>query len=328
MIMTVESPTGDNNFKTAGSLFSVLRVAVRSAKKCCLTLDAHTIRSHLSRRKGIAKRRFKMKLYHQTTNAEFDPNVLAKKATKAATVLTATVLTGIKKSATGIKKSATGIKKSKLGWKTKKQRKAKRGEKSAIRIQSVVRGKIGRNMARAERREQNATRLQSLGRGVIARDLVKSMKAKEASAVRIQSVARATIVRQNVARAACAANIARDKVRTDNAAATRIQSNQRGYVVRKQQKLDKEAQALEDSKSFFDKFFNMNCSTGSEVLESIEADDLTETHKTATEAPATTEPARVESVESGSCSEEEISMVTDQEDEDRHVSRHWFCAAE
>jgi hypothetical protein len=102
---------------------------------------------------------------------------------------------------------------------------AKRGENSAIRIQSVVRGVVGREMARVERRhgvvgremarverrQQIAIRRLSLRRGVIARDLIKSIKAKETSAVRIQRVARGSIVR--------------NQVQTDNTAATRIQSN-------------------------------------------------------------------------------------------------------
>jgi hypothetical protein len=71
---------------------------------------------------------------------------------------------------------------------------AKRGADSAIRIQSVVRGAIGREMAKAERRKQITIRLQSLRGRDIARDLMNSIEAKKASAVRIQRVARGRIV--------------------------------------------------------------------------------------------------------------------------------------
>jgi hypothetical protein len=151
---------------------------------------------------------------------------------------------------------ANGSKKSVFGWKTKKQRKAKRRENSAIRIQSVVRGGIGREIARAERRKQSAIRLQSLRRGDIARDLIKLIKAKKASAVRIQRVARGSIVR--------------NQVRTENIAATGSRRNHRGYyVVRRRQKMDKQKgqkvqqdQASDESECSFDKFFLMRSCTG------------------------------------------------------------------
>jgi GMP synthase PP-ATPase subunit len=209
---------------------------------------------------------------------------------------------------------------------------AKRGENSAIRIQSVVRGGIGREMARAERHKHFAIRLQSLRRGVIARDLIKSMNVKETSAVRIQCVARGRIARdliksmnaketsavriQRVARGRIARDliksmnaketsavriqrvargrIVRNQVRTENTAATRIQSNHRGHVVRKRQNRDtrkvQQDQASDESESFFDKFFVMSCCTGWGTTKSVEADPF-ETPKTAsTDGPVTTEP--------------------------------------
>jgi hypothetical protein len=215
-----------------------------------------------------------------------------------------------------------GSKKSRFGWKTKKQRTAKREENSAIRIQSVVRGGSGRDMARTERRKQIAIRLQSLRRGVIARDLIKSIKAKETSAVRIQTVARGSIVR--------------NQVRNYNTAATRIQSNHRGHVVRKRQNHDQASdesesffdklcvmqtvqtvqtvqqdQASDESESYFDKFFVMSCCTGWGATKSVEA-DLSETPKTATtEGPLTTEPACDENYPS------ELSTVPDEEVDSR-----------
>jgi hypothetical protein len=150
---------------------------------------------------------------------------------------------------------ANGSKKSVFGWKTKKPRKAMRRENSTIRIQSVVRGGIGREITRAERRKQSVIRLQSLRRGDIARDLIKSMKAKKASAVRIQRVARGSIVR--------------NQVRTENIAATRIRRNHRGHVVRRREQMDKQKvqkvqqdQASDESECSFDKFFLMRSCTG------------------------------------------------------------------
>jgi hypothetical protein len=210
------------------------------------------------------------------------------------------------KAATGL----TGSRQSVFGCITKKQRKAKRRKNSAIRIQSVVRGGIGREISRAERRSQEisraerrkqsaAIRLQSLRRGVIARDLIKSMKAKNASAVRIQSVARGSIVRNRIQRVA-RDRIVRDQVRTNNTAATRIQSNHRGHAVRKQHNLDKQKkvqkvqqdQTSAEGESFFGKYFVMSCSTGWETTESVAAADLSETPNTAnTVGPITiTEP--------------------------------------
>jgi hypothetical protein len=211
---------------------------------------------------------FKVTLFHRKVDPVVEADVPTKSATKGAMGL-------------------TGSKKSKLGWKSKKQRKAKREEKNAIQIQSVVRGVIGRDVARAERQQQNATRLQSLVRGRIARDLIKSNKAEETSAARIQSIARGSI--------------ARNKVRTDNTAATRIQCNHRGHVVRKRQNRDKEQEVQQDQaldeESFFDTFFVMSCCTGWAATKSVEA-DLSETHKTSsTEGPATNELSYDESAD-------------------------------
>jgi hypothetical protein len=175
----------------------------------------------------------------------------------------------------------TGSKKSKFGWITKENRKAKPGENSAIRIQSVVRGVVGREMARVERRKHIAIRLQSLHRGVIAPDLVKLIKAKETYAVRIQREARGRIVR--------------NQVRTNNTAATRIQSNHRGHVVRKRQNMDKQKvlrdRTTDESESHFDKFFVMSCYTGWGATKSVEADLSKITRTATTEGPITTEPA-------------------------------------